>query len=84
MLVINLRLHRMPNLKLYVIIVICFTAVCFKEILLSSPRRWRINSAEMWRSSVKLVRVNYRIMWLLVLDGLLAYKLLCLALGILC
>jgi len=48
-------------------------ALCFKEILVSVPRRWRDNSAEICRSYVKIVSINYGIVHLLMVPALLTY-----------
>lgn len=48
-------------------------ALCFKEILVSVPRRWRDNMAEICRSYVKIVSINYGIVHLLMVPALLTY-----------
>jgi hypothetical protein len=45
-------------------------ALCFKEILVSVSRRWRDNSAEICRSYVKIVSINYGTAHLLVAPAL--------------
>ena len=55
-------------------IVTYLNAVCFKEILVSVPSRWRDKSAETFSRNVKTVRVNYRVVHLLAIHEIYFIK----------